>query len=294
MTIHIQGKSYLVLYTIEGEGDRLKQHICRDVAEGSRREYRAVRIPAEQVTGELVRFLMEQVQKKSFREFVDYATDVEGLTVLMDCGLGVPLADRLSGERLRLAERLELARRLCEQLVISDFPPYFLCAALGRERVKVTDAMDYSFNFDLSGLASYQDASLSEAFVRLAEVLSLLFQEELKRRAFPDMESFLYRLRRGGCADILSVYQELEAICRAWMDKDETRLESRSFAFRMWERIKGLGRFFKVFVKAAVVLLAAGYLAYSVWQFVQPEPVQEVYQSIGELEIRKQPEAGDQ
>lgn len=291
MIIRILEKSYLVLYTMEGKEGGLKQHICRDVEEQSDREYRAVQLPAGRVTGELIQYLMEQVNNKSFREFVDYVTDAEYLTVFMDCGWGNHLTEILLRERLSLGERLEIARRLLEHLVLSDFPPYFVCAAMGAERVKITAAMDFGFDFELADLADFKKADFSMACGHIADTLSTLFEQELKRRAFPDMESFLYRLRHEEFADLLSIYQELLGICRIWKDKDEARLESKRFAFVLWERIKGLGRFLKVVVKLAVVLLAAGYLAYSIYQFVQPDPVREVYQRIGELEIRTQPEA---
>ena len=74
--------------------------------------------------------------------------------------------------------------------------------------------------------------------------------------------------------------------------RDETALESRSFAFRFWEKLKSLGRLLIKSAKLAVILLAAGYLAYSVYELVQPDPEAQVYERIGDLEIRKDAEAG--
>ncbi len=109
MIIHILDRDFLVLYTVKGEDQGLQQHICRDVNEMSDRTYRALRIPAEQTGGALIRYLMEQVHNRDFREFADYATDAEGVTVFMDCGCGASLSQRLSQETLRLEGMLVLA-----------------------------------------------------------------------------------------------------------------------------------------------------------------------------------------
>lgn len=291
MRIRILDKSYQVLYTAKGEIQGIKQHVCRDAEDVSGREYRIARIPSKLVTGDLIRFLLKQAHNNSFREFVDYVTDARYVTVLMDCGRGVPLVKRLSRERMTLRERLTIAEKLLEHLLLADFPPYFLCAAMDPERVKMTDAMEFGFDFDLSGLTEFDKADFPAACRQIADTLSRLFEPELKRRAFPDMERFFYGLRHGEWETLLLAYQEFLGICRVWRDKDEERLESRSFAFLAWETIKGLGRFLKAFGKAAAVLLAAGYLAYSIQQFVKPDPVQQVYIRIGELEVKTQPEA---
>lgn len=291
MRIRILDKSYQVLYTPEGDHRGIRQHVCRDVEDVSGREYRAVRIPSELVTGELVRYLMDQVHNKSFREFVNYGTDAKYLTVLMDCGTGTPLKQLLSQEKMTLRERLEIGEKLLEHLLLADFPTYFLCATMEPGRVKVSSAMDFGFDFDLSGLPEFNKADFSMACGQIADTLSPLFEPELRRRAFPDMESFLYGLRHGEWETLLSVYQKFLGICREWRDKDEERLESRSIAFVVWEKIKGLGRFLKACGKVAVVLLAVAYLALSLHQLVKPDPVQQVYGRIGELEVRTQPEA---
>lgn len=291
MRIQILDKSYQVLYTGEEEERGIRQYVCRDVEDVSGREYRAVRIPSELVTGELIRYLMEQVHNKSFREFVNYGTDAAYLTVLMDCKKGTSLAKLLSWERMTLRERLEIGEKLLEHLLLADFPTYFLCAALEPERVKVNSAMDFGFDFDLSGLVDFDKADFSMACKKLADTLSPLFEPELKRRAFPDMEGFLYGLRHGEGESLLSVYQRFLSICREWRDKDEDRLESRSMAFVVWEKMKGLGRFLRGCGKVALVLLAAAYLVLSLRQLAKPDAVWQVYSRIGELEVRTQPEA---
>lgn len=291
MIIHILDRDFLVLYTVKG-GDRgLQQHICRDVNEPSDRTYRALRIPAEHTGGALIRYLMEQVHNRDFLEFADYSTDAEGVTVFMDCGSGTPLSERLSGEVLRLGERLVLAEKLAEHLVLGNVPPYFIHAAMEPGRIKVTDAMDFGFDFELSDFLSWQEVDFSMACRDMGKVFAVLFEPELARRAFPDMESFLYGLDHGEFENVLRVYERLETICRQWKDRDETALESRSFAFRLWERIKGLGKILMRFAKLAVILLAAGYLAYSVYELLQPDPAAQVYERIGDLEIRKNTEA---
>ena len=292
MIIHILDRDFLVLYTVKGEDQGLQQHICRDVNEMSDRTYRALRIPAEQTGGALIRYLMEQVHNRDFREFADYATDAEGVTVFMDCGCGASLSQRLSQETLRLEERLVLAEKLAQHLVLDDFPPYFIHAAMEPGRVKVTDAMEFSFDFELSDFLTWQEADFSVACRDMKKVFSALFESELARRAFPDMERFLYGLDHAEFENMLRVYEQLETICRQWKGRDETALESRSFAFRFWEKLKSLGRLLIKSAKLAVILLAAGYLAYSVYELVQPDPEAQVYERIGDLEIRKDAEAG--
>ena len=96
----------------------------------------------------------------------------------------------------------------------------------------------------------------------------------------------MFRLRSGEFQELLPIYEELEKICREWGEKKEPFLESRSFPFRLWEGIKRLGKWLADFVKLAIILAAAAYLVLSVYDFMQPEEIGQVYEQIGDLEIK--------
>lgn len=296
MIIHIRENDYLVL-SPAGTGQEVREYVCRRINKPDSRCYKAAQIPASRVHGGIIPYLMEQVQQVNFHEFVDYSTDADYLTILMDCGQGDSLESKLKEDALPLAERLKLAEKLLEHLILSAFPPYFIYASMGIGRIKVNAAMEYSFDFQLSDFLYYEQIDFSRACRKLTEVLEQIFAKELRRRAFPEMEKFLFRLRGSEFEELLPIYQELEKICREWDGREEHSLESRSFSFRLWEGIKGLGRWSARFVKLVIILAAAAYLVLSVYDFMQPEEIGQVYEQIGDLEIRnsvlnaEQPEA---
>lgn len=286
MIIRILGNDYLVLYTIS-KNRELEQYRCRRIGEAGEREYRALRISSSAVRPELISYLMEQVHNQSFYEFVDYTTESDFLTVLMDCGQGISMARVLLGEKPSLTQRLAMGRKLLEHMLLSDFPTYFIYAAMGVERIKVSPAMDFGFDFNFSDFLQFESVDFSMASRKLGDVFEILFLAEQKQRAIPELGRLLYGLQHNQYSQLLPIYQEMEAICRNWEGKDEKELENHSFTFRLWEKIKGFGRFFLGLAKLAVILAAAAYLALSIYDFVQPEAPGQVYEQIGDLEIQQ-------
>lgn len=287
MNILMQGKRYQVLYK-RGEDRDLLQYICRREGRAGNREYLAVQIPTRVLRREMIRYLAAQEKNKNFREFLDYSTNSNDITFILDCGEGSFLAEQLRNEKMLLAERTAVAVGLIKHLVLSDFPPYFIHAAMHPERIKRTQAMDFSFAFDLSDFLQFAQVDFAAACQDIAGVLEMLFSKEQKKQAMPELDAFLFRLRRGEYADLLSVYQELLAVTALWSGKEEDDLEDKSLAFRLWEKIKRLGRFAAGAVKVATVLLAAAYLGYSIYFFIKPEAPGGGYDQIGDLEIQRE------
>lgn len=286
MDIRMQGKNYLVLHR-QGEGQDLFQYVCRREGRAEGREYLAVQIPTSRLRREMIRYLAAQERNKNFHEFVDYTTDSNFVTFMLDYGMGKDLASALRDEHMSLAERTAVAAGLLRHLVLSDFPPYFIHAAMKPERVRKTRAMDFSFAFDVSDFLEFDQIDFPFACQDIAGVLEGLFASEQKKRAVPELETFFYQLRHGEFADTLSVYQGLLAVTALWSGKEEEELEDKSPAFRIWEKIKGLGRLVAGAVKVAAVLLAVFYLGFSIYYALQPEAPGQGYEQIGDLEIRK-------
>lgn len=284
MVIHIQGNDYLILYTIS-RSQELEQYQCRRVDGPDGHMYRAVRIASSAVFAEMIEYLMDLTHNKSFYDFVDYATTAGAVVILLDCGEGRPLASLLREESIPLPERLQMGKKLLERLLISDFPPYFIHAAMDPGRVKMNAAMDFFFDFDLSDFPDFKGADPVSALRQAADVLEALFLPEVKRKALPDLDRLLYGMRRGEYAELLPVYRKMGAIAGLVRGKEE-ELESGSFLFRLWDRLKALGRFLLGAGKAAVVLVFAAYLALSIYHFMQPEPEGRVYEQIGDLQIK--------
>lgn len=286
MDIRMQGKNYLVLRR-QGEGQDLFQYVCRREKRAEGREYLAVQIPISRLRREMIRYLAVQERNKNFDAFVDYATDSHFITFILDYGTGDNLESALRNERMSLAERTAAALGIVRHLVLSDFPPYFIHAAMKLNRIRKTPAMDFSFAFDVSDFLTFDQVDFSLACRDMAGVLESLFAKEQKKRAVPELETFLYQLSHGEFADTLSVYQHLLAVTDLWSGKEEEELEDKSLFFRLWEKIKALGNLSVMAVKAAAVLLAAIYLGFSIYQTIKPEEPGQGYDQIGDLEIRK-------
>ncbi len=258
----------------------------RQISErGEDHQFRAVQIPSAWIRPELVEYLMDQVHNENFREFVDYATEADHLTFLMDCGFGRSLWDILHEERPSLPERFAMAEGILRHMLLSDYPAYFIYAAMDARRIKRTDAMDFYFDFELSDFLTFQRVDFVLAGRKLAEVLELLFARERNMQALPELETLLYQLRQGGFDSLLPVYQELQKVFSLWSGKEETELADHSLPFRIWDWIKGLGRWTASLFKLAVLALAMAYLVISVRDFIKPEAAGPGFEQIGDLKI---------
>ncbi len=293
MMIQNLERNYVILQSCPGTGTA-SQFLCREDQSGQWLEYKIGRIPLTQVSGNLIRFLMEQIHKESFSDFEEYFTDDSFLYVVMKLGEGKPLKGKLAEEGSSLQERLEIGKKILERLVLLDGDPYFFKAAMEAGRIRVSESLEISFDYDISDITLYEKADFSQGASRLSQVFEALFSKERKQRSMEELDRLCYDLGHGKWTDYLSVHQEYLNLYERWIGKEELDLAPRTWGFRLWEAVKKGLRGLKKLALAGILLLAALYLYLSVQEFRKPLDRADHYKRIGTLEIVNSQESGEE
>ena len=292
MIIRVLDRNYFVQQTIPSEGGLL-QYVCTNVAEDDGKLYRIVRIPLDEVTPELIRYLSDIFRKERFRELVQYANERDHLQVVTDCGSAraKSIAERLSESKVPLRERLAMGEKLLERLILSDVPAFFAVSALDETHVRFTDSLDCSLTYELEGLLNFQEAGMDAVIKKVRLFLAGLFKKEIKDGKLPDLEVFLKRIEVGSFRELLPLYTDYRTLAESLSAVDEDTLEPKSLPYRIWEWIKSAFRFLKKLFFVVVILMAVTYLVLAVRNFLAPTKQMNVYSQVGDLQIRAETEA---
>lgn len=293
MMIQNLERNYVILQSCPGTGTA-SQFLCREDQSGQQLEYKIGRIPLTQVSGNLIRFLMEQIHKESFSDFEEYFTDDSFLYVVMKLGEGKPLKGKLAEEGSSLQERLEIGKKILERLALLDGDPYFFKAAMEAGRIRVSESLEISFDYDISDITLYEKADFSQGASRLSQVFEALFSKERKQRSMEELDRLCYDLGHGKWTDYLSIHREYLDLYERWMGKEELDLTPGTWGFRLWEAVKKGLRGLKKLALAGILLLAALYLYLSVQEFQKPLDRADHYKRIGTLEIVNSQESGEE
>ena len=288
MVIRNLERDYTVIKKFEGEGD-ITQFLCQSTENGNDSWHRLARIPLDAVDGHLIAFLLGELKREEFEDLEDYFTDDAYLFVVMRLTDAGTLGENLSQEKVSLRERLWMAHGLIERLVLVAPAPFFFCAAMDEKLIHVSEAGDIMLDYDLAQLCEYGKFSFDSGCGRLGDVLERLFAEEIKLRAFPEMERLVYGLKHGEFGEYLEIHESFNRIFEIWEKKTEADLKPEKVSFRLWEKIKQGVKFLKNLILAGILVLAAVYLVISVRDFLKEPEVHVNYQKIGTLTVR-QPE----
>jgi hypothetical protein len=286
MVIRVLDHKYFVLRTIDTENG-LDQYVCRDLVDEESNIYRIVRIPHSDVNDKLLRYLADIEVAGSFGELREYASEDGYLCVVMDCGSkdAETLTDKIAREEPDFRERLGYVEKLVERLILSDIPAYFAAAALSTERIKLTAALDCSFDFDVHDILEYEGYGMNDVCGRLADVIMDVFDRELKWNAMEDLTEFIKDLHFHRYSDYLAIYSDFKAICDRYGEDTDIELENNSFPFQMWDLLKNLAAHLRSMAALLLLVLAVAYLAISVRNFLKPTQARDVYTSIGDMQI---------
>lgn len=285
MVIRNLEKQYRVIREWEGQAqDGIIQYICRE--EKEQRDCRLARQELKSVSGDQIRFFMDQIHSEAFTDFLDFFTDSNYLYLVMAHPEGESLAGKLE-ESCSLKERMEIGKNLLENMILLNLPEYFFQSAMDLRLITVSRSLEVRLGYDLSGLERFREYGFEKGARKLAAVLSALFKEELDIRAFPPMETLIYDLGDNRFESLLEIYGRFQELYREWADRKEEQLRPESFSFRLWERIKQAGRLLKRLAAAGVLGLALLYLAVSVMEARKEPGYADNYDSIGTLEIQR-------
>ena len=257
-------------------------YICRNVSGGGL--CRILSLKDKNSFPQLVSWLTDTVDPEAFTDFIEHFNYDDKLCIVMKYTQGLSLEKKLSTEGLPLAERLELGRKILERAVIQDIPEYFLDKCFSPECIMVAPDLTVSFNYPIEDITTGRDCTAS---ANIERVLRLLFAREIARKVPAVLMDFLDRLPALTEGSMIDLYSEYYALCTELEGFDAESEQPRTFWFIFWERFK------KVFVKLKsifiilLLLAAAGYLIYTIFDPGKSKDNEPHFDNIGTVTIDK-------
>lgn len=277
----IENQKYLVIKELSNGVDT-KRFLLKK--EGENKFYNVTRQNHDTVSGEEVKFLLEQTKNESFVDFFDYVTKPDYLYVFMRYDQHDTLEGKMANENCKLVERLEIIRKVIEKIIILNMPIYFLNTIMQRDRIFVSRELDITFDYDLRDLAHFDKVTRAQVSGRLAELLKFVFKKEIELKAIDEMEALIRVLEE----DKIELNEELMRLFHPIYTgyQENTVIVPQTKKFKSWEKIKSLGKYMEVAGKIAVLAIAIAYLGLSIKNLTAESEVNANFTYIGTQEIR--------
>ncbi len=283
MIIQNRNQTYVAVQKLDSA--ETEQYLCRRMENGRSIGCR-IAVLDKKWAQDLVAYLESQSQDNRFQDLEEYFTDDKSLYIVTAVKERLSLEEKLTGQSCSLSERLSIGQNLLECLLLQGYDDFLCCAVLSVGQIGVSDGLEISFQYDLEGITDHGQYRFVHTQAKLAEVFGFLFQEEMQQESLPELKEFIGLLRQGKFSSLMEVYSHFLPVSSRWMGRDERELVPANFWFRMWERIKGLGRGLLWLGKAALLMVVALYLALSVVNFVRPTEQARIFSEIGILTIQ--------
>ncbi len=287
MVITTFGQVYLIVSHL-GHGGWGESFLA-ERASGHRRCL-LIRIKNEAVIKQTAAFFYSQADNRAFTDFEECAVDNEALLLVFSWPSGQSLEEKLGKEHCTVPERLAIARKALERVILQDMSFYFAACCLDVGNIYVTRGLDVSFLYraeGAEGAGEADKAAMREVKESFGRLLAFLFTKELEKGAMRPLADFIRGLDGIEAEGYLGLYRYFQAMQEEVMALSEEELAAPgTWVFRAWGKVTKCFRPLKRI--AAFVLLAAG-LVYMVWGVSdarRPAPEARVLESIGTLEIR--------
>lgn len=283
MVIQTLDKSYIVVKRCDAD-TKLEKYLCRDSAEEG---YVVLfRTRDRSFIAKTVEFLTREAASRVFTDFKGYFVSGEYFCIVLAYHDGESLKNRLERENCTLEERLEIGSRILEKIVLLNMPAFFLCDSLKPAQITVSRSLDVEFNYELHDVENYRTYEFPLAKSQFADIMELLFRDELKRRMIPPLTQYYRELEKESmetCMDLYRGYQEMREKIQI-MPAEELK-KPKTWLFLMWEKLKKIGKPLKHLLAAFLLAAAVFYLMYTVKQAQSAGESQKVFQYIGTLKL---------
>lgn len=287
MMIQNVDRCYQVMRCLDGT-EATEEFLCREIRRQEEGAYLLVRIKEPVLAKQFTLFLEEKIRGKEFTDYKECFREDGAFYAVFRYSLNETLEEKNSKERLSLEERLRIASGLLEQLLLQNPHPYFAWCSLKRELVTVSRSLEVHLNYHLEQVEKSDAFSMKAVVCRLAEIFSFLFREELEKKLYPVLETYVKALEGERFSSYLEIYQEFMETARRIKTDGRTERLPETFWFRCWERVKKL---LKVLRKLLMALLLAAAVWYVVKTFQDDsgsQVKQQVMKEIGTLVIEEQ------
>lgn len=285
MIIHTARNSYLMIGYME-RGAKSEMCLCENVL--SHRRCLMVRLTDQDLIRGSVGFLYGQSENRAFTDFVECTVSEEKLLAIFDYPQGQCLKERLSGEYMGLAERLDIVKNAIERLILQNIPAYFAARCLRPDGVWAKRSGEVSFLYDVTGVERGADFGMREVSAAFGGLLERVFGEELKMETVMELKNFLTELHEDSFSDYMEMYRRFCEVRQVLLElPQEAFATPKTWIFRLWDRVK---KYFKPLKKLAALILFIAALAYMVWTIqtaAEPAVSMKVLEQIGTLDIHK-------
>ncbi len=257
-------------------------YICRNSSGGGL--CRILSIKDRSLFAELAGWLTDNINKESFTDYIEHFVFEDRFCIVMKYTEGITLSTKLATESLPLKERLELGRRLLERIVLQDMPEYFLSKCFSPECMVISSDLSVSFNYPIFDITTDRSANGRAC---IEPVFKLLFAKELERKVPDLITDFFTRLPELSQERMIDLYGEYYALMQKLEGYDENSEQPKTFWYKLWEKIKKLGKVLKKLVIYGLIIAALVYLIYTI---INPEKNKDNkghFSAIGTVTIEK-------
>lgn len=291
MMIRTYETDYIVIRHVQS-GNTKEVYICRRNNEQNGREYTVICMKDIAMCQQLLRFFSEKVEAEKFTDFVEYFTFEGKLHIVFLHSRLISLEEKLRIQEYLFAERLEIAQKILERIVYLNMPYSFIADALVPGHITVSDTLDVRFNYEMTNVSRMDSYTLMEAGLNIANVLQLLFHEELEKKSCSEINELLGWLESGEYQSYLDIFYKVNEYCTLLKNKTEEELAvPRTKPFQLWEKLKaafvGLRKLLMVVLLVAAIL----YLVLSIVELAMPQSQGNIgfmdrFDAIGTLQVR--------
>lgn len=229
----VRDKEFLIVREVCARDDGT-QFIFKDPS--SDNFYKVLVQKKDSISGDLIKFLSKQIKNKPFTDFIDYMNDFENLYVFMKYDENICLKEKITEEICTLSERLTIAKKIIEKIIILDIPPYFSSSSMSVENILVSKSGDIFFDYDLQEINSAFRIKEAQSIQKMAEIFIFLFEKELKEEVMPEMQTLIYNMQYGEITKITTVFERFYRI----YTKENPLSESNSFSEKLVQKFQRL------------------------------------------------------
>lgn len=284
MILRNLNKKYVVIQEYLA-GNDVCQYICYEMGAPENVLYSAVCQKLSALRNEEIGFLTDEMKHENFSDLIDFFIHEERLIVLFRYPNGMTIKEKIASEECSLRECFKMVKSLLEQILFLNLSDYFFDTAMDIDLIHISPAGEISFLYDCRLIDTFDDIDFQDGAKSLGEVIEYIFSEEMKQRSIPELYSFVYDLKHDAMDSHLGIYEKFWQIYQMYLGKQQEDLEPYSLSFRIWDRIKGIGRILKKLIQPALVLLALAYLVVSIVGLFAEPGVKENFKTIGTVQI---------
>lgn len=263
-------------------------YICKSCEEKKGQLYTLIKLNDIRYVEALIHFFQQEVSKAKLKDYVEQFTFEGNIYFVFRYSNENLLLDKLDAERCSFEERLVIVKNILERMLLLDMPPALQCDCLALSQITVAGSLDIGFNYEFNLIDKFQELNVADVGRSLIQVLSVLFEKELKRESCPEIKELQEWLRKGNYEDYAGIFYEYMRNYELLLNQPEAEVEkSQTFLFRLWEKIKAAAVSLKKVLIAVLMIAALLYLGNTVIEMFQEPAKIQSFSRIGTIEIRK-------